>query len=101
MEEQNQNQPENIPFPSSPNNKPKANMKIVGINLLIVVVYTIVFRAIVGGEEGLIYNAIVLIGHAIICILIAPFARKWEWAIAGLLVGAIGFATCVGALAIH
>lgn len=76
-------------------------MKIVGINLLVMAGYTIIFRAVVGGEEGLIYDAVILIGHAILCILIAPFARKWEWAIAGLLIAGIGFATCVGAFAVH
>ncbi|RVU02664.1 hypothetical protein EOD41_01620 [Mucilaginibacter limnophilus] len=73
-------------------------MSIVGANLIAVVVYTVLCA--VGGGEGLIFSAFLIVIHAIACIIVAPFAKKWEWVLAGVLVVAVGFSTCAGLFSI-
>jgi len=72
------------------------NMKIVGINLGILVVYTVFSRFT--GEGGIIIDAFFIFFHVIICIILAIAARKWSWLLSGVLVLVIGFSTCTSFL---
>ncbi|MCD8739436.1 hypothetical protein LT679_02375 [Mucilaginibacter roseus] len=84
--------PEQNPEP----NKRPIYMGITGINLMVMIGYTLMCG--LAGEEGLLVQIFLVIIHAIVCVIVAPFARKWEWVLAGLLVLIIGVSSCFGLL---
>ncbi|MCC8407354.1 hypothetical protein LJ707_00310 [Mucilaginibacter sp. UR6-1] len=75
-------------------NKRPVYMGITGVNIIILVGYTIICGML--GEEGLIFQMVIVFIHAAVCVIIAPFARKWEWVLAGILVLIIGMSSCYG-----
>jgi len=87
--------------------KPKLNYRIVGINLLIVIVYSLICRFAIG-QDG--WGALMLlIGlHVFACLIwsfVCIFTQKHKrqsglWLLSGLLVLIIGFSTCVAAYTI-
>ncbi|MBE9586307.1 hypothetical protein IM792_17780 [Mucilaginibacter sp. JRF] len=74
-------------------------MGITGINILILVGYTLLCGVL--GEDGLLLQLLFVLVHAGACVIIAPFARKWEWVLAGLLVLIIGLSSCYGLMVIQ
>jgi hypothetical protein len=66
--------------------------KIVGYNILALVVYTLLFRLVDG---GIILDCLVVGIHVLTCIILAIAVKKWEWVLSAFLVLAIGFSTCV------
>lgn len=80
--------------PTPEQNKRPVYMGITGINLMVLIGYTLLCG--LAGEDGLILQIIIVLAHAGICVLVAPFARKWEWVLAGFLVLIIGVSSCFG-----
>ncbi|WP_348051246.1 hypothetical protein [Mucilaginibacter sp.] len=87
--------------------KPKSQMKIVGINLLVMVVYTILCR--VGYKtDGFIIVACLIVGHIICCFIacvVSAFIAQYRhlagiWLLSALAVLLIGFSTCMAAFTI-
>jgi len=76
------------------NNKPMGNMSIVAYNLLGLAFYTIVFKML-ASQGGFLFDAFVLLGHFIVCFVMAISSKSWMWVLSGVLVVAIGFSTCV------
>jgi hypothetical protein len=87
--------------------KPKSPMKIVGINLLVMVFYTIASRLTVinaHGEDALggAFLLAVFIGiHVFVC-LFTSVASKYTryWLLSSLLVLLVGFSSCLAAFSI-
>jgi hypothetical protein len=75
--------------------KPQNRWKSVGINILVLSAYTLIFRFVDG---GIIMDAFLIAIHFTVCILAAIIVRKWEWVLSAFLVLAIGFSTCVSFL---
>ena len=75
-----------------PQNKPGNGMKIVGINLLILLIYTIGLKFVDGGA---IFDAILIAAHLFVCIILAIALGSRFWLLSGILVLVIGFSTCV------
>lgn len=81
-----------------PPEQPKSqnvNMKIVGYNILALIIYTVLCR-LMGKEGGLILDAFIIVGHVFVSIIAAIINKSWAWLLSGLLVLVIGFSTCVG-----
>jgi len=82
--------------------KPKPQMKIVGINLLVMVGYTIIARLTVinaHGEDilgGAILLALLIGVHVLACLLTAAASLKSTryWLLSSLLVLLVGFSSC-------
>ncbi len=70
-------------------------MKIVGINLLVMVAYTVLNKFISGGW---ILDSSFLFLQVIFCWVMAASTKSWFWFLAGLLVLLIGASTCVNFL---
>lgn len=69
------------------------NAKILGINLLIFVAYTVI--GVSSGGDGMM-AAVTLAGvHFLACVIMAIANRNWIWFLSGLLILVIGFGTCV------
>ncbi|MFI5159484.1 MAG: hypothetical protein ACHQF4_11505 [Sphingobacteriales bacterium] len=77
---------------------PNANMRVVGLNMLVMVAYTVAFRFV---DSGYIFDALIMFVHLITCISLAAIEHKKSWALSGLLVLLIGFSTCYGVWSIH
>jgi hypothetical protein len=69
-------------------------MKIVGYNILVLVVYTVLckFSSDLG---GLVAEAFLIGIHVLVCIVMAIIKRSGIWLLAGILVLIIGFSTCI------
>jgi len=90
------------------NEKQKLNYKIVGFNLLAVVIYSLICR-VADSADG--WGALmVLIGvHVFVCLIwsfVSLFIREYKrqsglWLLSALLVLIIGFSTCVTAFTIR
>jgi hypothetical protein len=78
--------------------KPNKGIQIVGINLLILAGYTLIFKFIDG---GMVLDAMLLALHFFTCLTIAIAKKSWMWCLAGILVLAIGFSTCVSLLSFN
>jgi len=76
------------------NKDEKSSFKIVGINLLIFAVYTVICMA-AGGKDGGVAAFAMAGFHAFIAVIIAIIMRRWVWFLSALLLLVIGFATCV------
>jgi hypothetical protein len=72
--------------------KPNKGIQIVGINLLILAGYTLIFKFIDG---GIILDAMLLFFHVLISLIMAAAQKSWMWFLAAILVLVIGFSTCV------
>jgi len=75
-------------------NKPKktiSNMHIVGINLAILVSYTIIFRFING---GFIFDAFFIGIQFLTCLIAAMVFDKGIWVLSAFVVVLIGLSTC-------
>ncbi|MFD0750142.1 hypothetical protein ACFQZS_08320 [Mucilaginibacter calamicampi] len=77
--------------------KQYSQIKIVGINLLVLAVYGILSKVAPHGE-GWTYYAFLIAIHFLFCICAAIYNRNWMWVLSALLVLVIGFSTCVGSL---
>jgi hypothetical protein len=77
--------------------KQSRNMKIVGINLLILAGYTILC-GFLGRQGGVVFDAFFLAAHVLVCIILGAIQQKWIWALSVLVVLLIGVSTCVGIL---
>jgi hypothetical protein len=75
------------------NVKPSPNMNIVVYNLLGLAFYTILFK-LLANQGGLFFDAFVLAGHVLVCIILAIAEKSWLWVLSGVLVLVIGFSTC-------
>lgn len=75
-----------------PNNRPSADMRIVGYNLLVFVGYTLVLR--LAGNAGFILDGILLVIHVFVCIILSIAYRNWFWLLGGVMVLIIGVSTC-------
>lgn len=82
----------NIPIKEQ--NKSFAGMKIVGINMLILAIYT-VLCSIDSSGGGFIFDAFLILIHVLVCIIMAIAKRSWIWLLSGVIVLVIGFSTCV------
>lgn len=80
-------------------NKDKT-MLIAGINIAIMLVYTLLIR-IFGGQYGALGLALVIAVHFVICLLISPFIYSKGFLLSALGVLLIGFSTCYLAYTIH
>jgi len=80
--------------------KPMSGMAIVGINLVVLALYTFTIKwnlahhTIGDGIGYLIINGFLLFCHVFICSAIALVTKSWRWLLSALLVLAIGFSTC-------
>ena len=72
-----------------------SGMQILGINLGVLAVYTIVSGFVRG---GIAMDTVCLFFHAIICFAVALVHRPQVWILSGLMVAIIGFSTCTGIL---
>jgi hypothetical protein len=75
--------------------KPKTNMRVVGINLAVLLGYTILC-AIKKEDDGLILDMILIAIHVIVCVFLAIILRRWVWLLSSAIVLVIGFSTCAG-----
>ena len=69
--------------------------KIVGINLAILLGYTVLCRFTDG---GIILDAFLIGIHFTAAIISSIIVKRWEWVLSAFLVLAIGFSTCVSFL---
>jgi hypothetical protein len=76
--------------------KQSYNMKVVGINLGVLAVYTVISEVV--KDLGPFLDAFLLAIHFIVCILWAAIASKRIWLLTAFVVLLIGFSTCVGIL---
>ncbi|UOE46906.1 hypothetical protein MTO98_21105 [Mucilaginibacter sp. SMC90] len=83
-------------FPGNENKKSPA-MKIVGYNLLVLAVYTIIC-AITNKDGGVIFDMFFIGIQFFACIIFAIINRSWVWLLSAIMVLIIGFSTCVGML---
>ena len=90
--ENNPGELKNIPVKQQ--DKSASGMKIVGINIGVLAIYT-VLCSIGGDEGGFIFDAFLIFVHVVVCIIVALAKRNWMWFLSALLVLAIGFSTCV------
>jgi hypothetical protein len=72
----------------------KSDIKIVGYNLLVLIIYTILCK--LGNDlGGLMFDAFLVGSHVIICFILAAVNRNLIWLLSGIMVLVIGFSTCV------
>jgi len=76
------------------NNKeqPISNGYIIGLNIGLLAIYTVISRVI---EGGIIIDALLIAIHVLICLFTAAIVQRWVWALAALAILLIGFSTCV------
>lgn len=66
---------------------------VVGLNILGLLCYTLIFRFLDG---GIILDCFIIAMHFFACLIAAAaLEKKWEWLLSAFLVVAIGFSTCV------
>jgi hypothetical protein len=78
---------------NEPENKQGYNFKVLGANLLIFAVYTVI--GVSSGDDGLLGAFFFSLFHFAICVILAIVFKKWVWLLSGLLILVIGFGTCV------
>jgi len=79
----------------------RQNNNIVGLNLLILVAYTILSKLIAGISKpdagfvgGPLLDAGFIAVHFLVCFIVAIEKRKWIWVLSGLVVLLVGASTC-------
>lgn len=75
--------------------KPANRWKTVGINIAVLVVYTLACRLT---DSGVIIDAFLIAIHFFAGIIMSIIVRRWEWVLSALLVLVIGFSTCANFL---
>ena len=75
--------------------KPQNRWKIVGINIGVLVIYTVLCRFVDG---GIVIEALLIGMQFFAGIIISIVVRRWEWVLSAFLVLVIGFSTCVNFL---
>jgi hypothetical protein len=80
--------------PQSHKNTENTGMKIVGINLLIMVIYTVSCK-FTPDLGGMLIDAFLIVIHVVVCVIMAISSKNWVWLISAFLILAIGFSTCV------
>ena len=84
--------PDYIPQPGhGPKNE---GMKIVGYNLLALIIYTILCK-LIPDLGGLLLAAFLIAIHVFVCIIMTIVRKDWLWILSAFLVLVIGFSTCV------
>ncbi|TFF33614.1 hypothetical protein [Mucilaginibacter psychrotolerans] len=79
--------------------KREYNYKVVGINLVLLVGYTLLSAI---PSDGIIIDAFFLFLHVLACIILSITGpSRLQWLLSGLLVSVIGFSTCTGILGRH
>ena len=73
----------------------KYNAYIIGINIGVLALYTIISKAIDG---GLIIDAFFIAVQFFGCVIMGIAVRKWVWVLTAFLILLIGFSTCVNFL---
>jgi len=96
MEENTDSSSRELPGrPDDPKGKIPEGMKIVGYNMLVLLIYSVVCK--IGSRDlGALFMDAFLVGaHVLVCIIVAAGKRSWMWLLSALLVLIIGFSTCV------
>jgi hypothetical protein len=75
--------------------KPENRWKTVGLNIAVLVVYTLACRF---ASDGIIIDAFLIAMHFFAGITTSIVLRKWEWVLSAFLVLVIGFSTCASFL---
>jgi len=82
--------------------KSNKNMTIVGINMALLVAYTLFIRIDGGGGEGVIILAGIIGIHFVLCLLLTIIPNMGKgFLLSALAVLLIGFSTCYVAYTIH
>ena len=81
-------------IPGSGQEPKNEGMKIVGYNLLAMIVYTI-FCKLIPDLGGVLLAAFLIAIHVLVCIVAAVGRKNWLWVLSAFLVLVIGFSTCV------
>src|SRR4051812_9551346 len=77
------------------NNKPFPEIGILGINLVILIIYTVLCK--MGNNlDSLAFEAMFIGLQVFVCVVIAIAKRSGMWLLSGFLILVIGFSTCVG-----
>jgi len=75
------------------NKKKDRTVLIAGINITILIGYTVWIRAIEGNNNALALGLLIIF-HIILCIIISPFIYSKGFLLSALLVLLVGFSTC-------
>ena len=89
-----ENKPDGTTPDAAPQKKSAVGMKVVGINILILAIYTVLCSLDTSGG-GFILDALLILIHVVVCIIMALAKRSWLWLLSAALVLAIGFSTCI------
>lgn len=79
----------------APERKASSRWKVVGINFLALILYSLICRFI---EGGIFLDAFFVGIHFTAAIITSLIVRRWEWVLSAFLVLAIGFSSCVSLL---
>ncbi|OOQ61061.1 hypothetical protein [Mucilaginibacter pedocola] len=74
--------------------QPEPQWIVVGINIAVVIAYTIYLRYVDKGQYNIIGDAMLIGMHVVICLLLAIFVLSKEFLMSAALVLVIGFSTC-------
>lgn len=72
--------------------KTESKWKVVGFNILGLLVYTLLCRLVDG---GIVIDCALVGLHVFVALILALVLKKWEWFFGAVLVLIIGFSTCV------
>jgi hypothetical protein len=80
--------------PQKNNSNPNTKMIIVGINLLVLIAYTIYWRVFNNEELIILVEAIFIAFQVAFCLIMAIFVYRKELLLSALVVLLIGFSSC-------
>ena len=78
---------------NQPEKNRKNDFRILGVNILAVVIYMLASRVI--SEEGLILGAIVMVIHAFVALILSVVLKSWMWFLTAVMIVIVGFSLCV------
>ncbi len=81
---------------NQPAKRDNNNFRIVGLNLLTLAIYTVIFKF--QKDTGFLLDAFVILIHFILCLVFAVVNQNKSaglWILSACLILAIGFSTCV------
>jgi len=81
--------------------KKDKTMLIVGINVIIMIMYTLLMRFSAENTEDIIVLAFLLAVHIILCLIISPFIYSKGFLLSALTILLIGFSTCYAIFGMH
>jgi hypothetical protein len=84
----------NMGEPQKNNSNPNTKMIIVGINLLVLIAYTIYLRVFNNEELIILVEAIFITFQVAFCLIMAIFVYRKELLLSALVVLLIGFSSC-------